>query len=83
MWLWTAVFILFLLVLDLGVFHRKAHAITLKLDVCIVVPAAGERPPSPQIPPRSCASIAQGLIIGATLCAARGFHLYWRRTLRN
>ena len=66
-----------------GVFHRKAHAITLKLDVCIVGPAVGERPPSPPIPPRSCASIAQGLIIGATLCAARGFHLYWRRTLRN
>jgi TerC family integral membrane protein len=32
MWLWAAfmVFILFLLVLDLGVFHRKAHAVTLK-----------------------------------------------------
>jgi tellurite resistance protein TerC len=32
MWLWTAfiVFILFLLALDLGVFHRKAHAITFK-----------------------------------------------------
>jgi tellurite resistance protein TerC len=32
MWLWAAfiVFILFLLTLDLGVFHRKAHAITLK-----------------------------------------------------
>src|SRR5439155_4491341 len=32
MWLWAAfiVFILFLLVLDLGVFHRKAHVITLK-----------------------------------------------------
>ena len=32
MWLWAAfiVFILFLLMLDLGVFHRKAHAITLK-----------------------------------------------------
>jgi tellurite resistance protein TerC len=32
MWLWAAfiIFILFLLVLDLGVFHRKAHVITLK-----------------------------------------------------
>ncbi len=32
MWLWAAfvVFILLLLALDLGVFHRKAHAITLK-----------------------------------------------------
>src|SRR3979490_2068851 len=32
MWLWAAfiVFILALLALDLGVFHRKAHAITLK-----------------------------------------------------
>jgi tellurite resistance protein TerC len=32
MWLWAAfiVFILFLLALDLGVFHRKAHAIMLK-----------------------------------------------------
>jgi tellurite resistance protein TerC len=32
MWPWAAfiVFILFLLVLDLGVFHRKAHVITLK-----------------------------------------------------
>jgi tellurite resistance protein TerC len=32
MWLWAAfiVFILFLLMLDLGVFRRKAHAITLK-----------------------------------------------------
>jgi tellurite resistance protein TerC len=32
MWVWAAfiVFILFLLALDLGVFHRKAHAITLK-----------------------------------------------------
>lgn len=27
--------------------------------------------------------MAQGLIIGATLCAARGFHLNWCRTLRN
>jgi tellurite resistance protein TerC len=32
MWVWAAfiVFILFMLALDLGVFHRKAHAITLK-----------------------------------------------------
>jgi tellurite resistance protein TerC len=32
MWLWAAfiIFILFLLILDLGVFHRKAHIITLK-----------------------------------------------------
>ena len=32
MWLWAAfiIFILFLVVLDLGVFHRKAHVITLK-----------------------------------------------------
>jgi tellurite resistance protein TerC len=32
MWLWAAfiIFILFLLALDLGVFHRKAHAITFK-----------------------------------------------------
>jgi hypothetical protein len=32
MWLWAAfmVFILFLLAFDLGVFHRKAHAVTLK-----------------------------------------------------
>ena len=32
MWLWAAfvVFILLLLALDLGVFHRNAHAITLK-----------------------------------------------------
>jgi tellurite resistance protein TerC len=32
MWLWAAfiIFILLLLVLDLGVFHRKAHVITLK-----------------------------------------------------
>src|SRR5438093_10443528 len=32
MWLWAAfiIFVLSLLVLDLGVFHRKAHVITLK-----------------------------------------------------
>ena len=32
MWLWAAfiVFILFLLALDLGVFHRRAHAVTFK-----------------------------------------------------
>jgi len=32
MWLWAAfiIFILFLLALDLGVFHRKAHVMTLK-----------------------------------------------------
>ena len=32
MWLWAAfiVLILFLLALDLGVFHREAHAITFK-----------------------------------------------------
>jgi tellurite resistance protein TerC len=32
MWLWAAfiIFILVLLALDLGVFHRKAHAITFK-----------------------------------------------------